>query len=149
MRSQYIKGCILCDEGSLGKTYEALLIAAQRWYQGKDRLLLVLPPNLVQQWVHKIEDSFTLPYAIWSSGDEIPGSDGLVITTYDFAVRHADALSSQAWDLVIFDEADALFKPDNKTVSTLKLATTGAFKLLLTPTPVYTLYLHQTEPTIR
>ena len=49
MRSQYIKGCILCDEGSLGKTYEALLIASQQWYEGKDRLLLVLPNSLVNQ----------------------------------------------------------------------------------------------------
>lgn len=27
LRSPYLKGCILCDEGSLGKTYEALLVA--------------------------------------------------------------------------------------------------------------------------
>ena len=49
--SPYLKGCILCDEGSLGKTYEALLIAVQKWYEGKDRLLLILPPNLIKQWV--------------------------------------------------------------------------------------------------
>ena len=30
LRSPYLKGCILCDEGSLGKTYEALLVAAQK-----------------------------------------------------------------------------------------------------------------------
>lgn len=27
LRSPYLKGCILCDEGSLGKTYETLLLA--------------------------------------------------------------------------------------------------------------------------
>ncbi|HCC35032.1 MAG TPA: hypothetical protein DEQ02_05140 [Ruminococcaceae bacterium] len=37
LRSQHQKGVILCDEGSLGKTYEALIIAAQMWYKGKDR----------------------------------------------------------------------------------------------------------------
>ncbi len=37
LRSPYLKGVILCDEGSLGKTYEALIIAAQMWYKGKDR----------------------------------------------------------------------------------------------------------------
>ncbi|HKL73829.1 MAG TPA: hypothetical protein VJ903_02940 [Clostridia bacterium] len=29
LRSPYLKGAILCDEGSLGKTYEAMLVIAQ------------------------------------------------------------------------------------------------------------------------
>ena len=43
LRSPYLKGCILGSECSLGKTYEALLIMTQQWYEGKNRLLLVLP----------------------------------------------------------------------------------------------------------
>ncbi len=136
LRSPYLKGCILCDEGSLGKTYEALLVAAQKWYEGKDRLLLILPPNLVAQWVGKIESGFTLPYCLWNTGDTFPDVDGLIICTYDYALRHADAIGEKPWDLVIFDEADVLAKPQNKTVSTLKAATDGSFKLLLTPTPI-------------
>lgn len=136
LRSPYLKGCILCDEGSLGKTYEALLIAAQKWYEGKDRLLLILPTNLVNQWVYKIENGFTLPYFLWDSGDVLPDCDGIAITTYDFAVRHAGIIGSKPWDLIIFDEADCLSKPQNKTVTTLKTETDGTFKLLLTPTPI-------------
>ena len=139
MRSQYIKGCILCDEGSLGKTYEALLIATQRWYEGKDRILIVLPINLVSQWVKKIENGFSIPYTVWSNengGSRIPESDGLIITTYDFALRQAGSISNKTWDMVIFDEADVLFKPENKTVISLKSATASAYKLLLTPTPI-------------
>lgn len=136
LRSPYLKGCILCDEGSLGKTYEALLIAAQKWYEGKDRILLILPPNLVGQWIDKIENAFTLPYYLWDSGDELPEGGGLAIATYDFAVRHAEVISSKPWDLIVFDEADSLSKPQNKTVSALKMATEGSFKLLLTPTPI-------------
>ena len=139
MRSRYIKGCILCDEGSLGKTYEALLVAAQYWYEGRDRLLLILPLNLINQWTAKIEDSFTLPYTVWNNekvGNEIPESDGIIITTYDFAVKQAETIASKTWDMVIFDEADTLFKPDNKTVKALKNAVGDSFKLLLTPTPI-------------
>ena len=136
LRSPYLKGCILCDEGSLGKSYEALLVAAQKWYEGKDRLLLILPPNLLKQWMSKIESEFTLPYCLWDSGDAIPDADRLIICTYDFAVRHADAIGEKPWDLVIFDEADMLAKPQNKTVTALKTATDGSFKLLLTPTPI-------------
>ena len=136
MRSQYIKGCILCDEGSLGKTYETLLIASQRWYEGKDRLLLILPKNLINQWITKIENGFSVPYSLWSNGCELPETDGIIITTYDVALRQSETISSRTWDMVIFDEADALFKPENKTVTTLKAITAGAFKLLLTPTPI-------------
>lgn len=136
LRSPYLNGCILCDEGSLGKTYEALLIAAQKWYEGKDRLLLILPPNLVTQWVDKIEGSFTLPYFLWNTGDTIPDEDGLAIVTYDFAVRHADMIAEKPWDLIIYDEADVLSKPQNKTVVVLKRAAGTSFKLLLTPTPI-------------
>ena len=50
LRSTNLKGCILCDEGSLGKTYEALLVVSQRWYEGKERILIVLPQNLKNQW---------------------------------------------------------------------------------------------------
>ena len=32
MRSPFLKGAALCDEGSLGKTYEALLIMAERYF---------------------------------------------------------------------------------------------------------------------
>lgn len=136
MRSSYIKGCILCDEGSLGKTYEALLIASEQWYKGKDRILIILPINLVNQWVQKIEDNFTIPYVVWNGGSEIPVSDALIVTTYDFAVKQATVIASRAWDMVVFDEADVLSKPENKTAIALKSATSGAFKLLLTPTPI-------------
>ena len=59
----------LCDEGSLGKTYEALLIVAQRWYEGKDRILIVLPQNLMEQWQNKLFEEFLLPITDWK---EIP-----------------------------------------------------------------------------
>jgi SNF2 family DNA or RNA helicase len=64
LRSLYLKGVILADEGSLGKTYEALLVASQKWFEGKTRQLLILPGNLVEQWVKKIEKVFTIPYTV-------------------------------------------------------------------------------------
>jgi SNF2 family DNA or RNA helicase len=99
LRSPYQQGVILCDEGSLGKTYEALLVASQKWYEGYDRQLLVLPTNLVRQWIGKIENSFTLPFVLIDTDQfgvrnsecgNIFEQSGLVITTYDFAVAHAE-----------------------------------------------------------
>ncbi|MFI3294253.1 MAG: DEAD/DEAH box helicase, partial [Rikenellaceae bacterium] len=146
LRSPYLKGVILADEGSLGKTYEALLISAQRWYEGRDKQLIVLPTNLVQQWVKKIEEGFTLPCVLIDTDERLReysdnpfDQSAIVITTYDFAVAKAELIESIKWDLVIFDEASIFAKSytgDNKTSTTLKQATEEAFRVLLTPTPI-------------
>lgn len=136
LRSDYLKGCILCDEGSLGKTYEALLIAGQKWYEGKENILVVLPSNLILQWLGKLNKDFTLPHIFWNNTPQIPDEEGIVITTYDFALKYSDRIKERDWDMVIFDEADCLSKPDKQMTQTLKSAVREAYKLLLTPTPI-------------
>lgn len=145
LRSPYMKGAILADEGSLGKTYEGFLVATQQWYEGNYRQLLVLPANMVHQWRAKIDSGFTLPYKIVDSEEAFKTDDNpfdrnaLVVTTYDFAVEKSEYIAKIEWDLAIFDEADCLFKSytgENKTANTLKRVTEGAFRLLLTPTPI-------------
>lgn len=135
LRSDFLKGCILCDEGSLGKTYEALLVAGQKWYEGKENILVVLPPNLVTQWKRKLDRDFTLPYVFWNNTKNIPDEDGIALTTYDCAIRHADKVKERDWDLAIFDEADVLANYTKDTTVILKNAVREAYKLLLTPTP--------------
>lgn len=134
LRSSMLKGCILCDEGSLGKTYEALLVVAQRWYEGKEHILVVIPSNLTAQWQQKLDEEFTLPVIKWE--EYTADSKGLCIVTYDDVIREAEKIKSIRWDLAVFDEADFLFKPDNKSVIAIKDAVGDAFKLLLTPTPI-------------
>lgn len=146
LRSPYLKGCILCDEGSLGKTFEALLVATQKWYEGKMRQLVILPVNLVKQWTDKIENSFTVPYIVLdnnevfsASENENPfDSDAVIITTYDFAVEKAEYIKRINWDLIILDEADCLNKAytENNKLSSVLKSTLNGFKLLLTPTPI-------------
>lgn len=134
LRSNLLKGCILCDEGSLGKTYEALLVVSQRWYEGKQHILVVLPQNLTEQWQSKLAEEFTLPVMSWE--EYKTAGRGICLTTYDEAVRYSEQLEAISWDLAVFDEADFLFKPENKSVVALKKAVGNAFKLLLTPTPI-------------
>ena len=134
LRSNLINGCILCDEGSLGKTYEALLIVAQRWYEGKDRILIVLPQNLMEQWQNKLFEEFSLPITDWK--EVAKKEQGISLITYEEAVKNAEILQTINWDLAVFDEADFLFKPENKAVKALKNMVGNAFKLLLTPTPI-------------
>ena len=121
LRSPYLRGVILCDEGSLGKTYEAMLVAIQKWYEGAKVAIIVTTP-LFMQWQRLIEDKFTVPL------------EELNLITYDDAVANAETLS--AFDVVVFDESHCLRNHETKTALTLKSATAGAFKILLTATPM-------------
>jgi SNF2 family DNA or RNA helicase len=49
-KSPLSKGAILADEVGLGKTIEAGLVIAQKWTEGRRRMLVVTPANLRKQW---------------------------------------------------------------------------------------------------
>lgn len=149
LRSPYLKGVILCDEGSLGKTYEALLIITQLWYEGKERLLLIVPAPLLYQWHEIINRSFSVPCFTLDSAtvhdanqneDNNPFlQDGIVLTTYDIAAQNAEHIANVQWDAVVFEEAHHLrriYADTNKTAAVLKNAVSNAFKILLTATPM-------------
>ena len=149
LRSPYLKGAILCDEGSLGKTYEALLVITQLWYEGKYRILLIVPTPLLHQWQKTIDESFSIPCVTLDSSaahDEHQGDDGnpflqdgIILTTYDFAAEKADDVAKVKWDVAVFEEAHHLrriYSDNNKTAAVLKDAVGDAFKLLLTATPM-------------
>jgi SNF2 family DNA or RNA helicase len=63
-KSPLSKGAILADEVGLGKTIEAGLVLAQKWTEGRKRILVVTPANLRKQWSQEIEEKFFLPTLI-------------------------------------------------------------------------------------
>lgn len=150
MRSPYLKGAILCDEGSLGKTYEALLVITQTWYENKTSILIVVPTSLLGQWSKIIEEKFTIPFftidnnkifdECLKSGNENPfRQDGIVLTTYNFAKEKHEYISQIRWDLTVFEEAHHLskiYKKENKGNLLIYNAVSDSFKLLLTATPI-------------
>jgi superfamily II DNA or RNA helicase len=148
-KSPLSKGAILADEVGLGKTIEAGLLLAQKWTEGKRRILIICPASLRKQWSQEMADKFFLPSAILESasfnklrkaGVRRPfEQDGLVICSYQFAARQADELMVTKWDLVVIDEAHRLrnvYRTDNKTGRALKTALANAPKILLTATPL-------------
>ena len=145
LRSPYQKGVILCDEAGMGKSHEAMLIMAQRWMEGQTKILLCIPnANLLVQWTGLLDDHYTVPYHVLTkSTDWDPEAgfeyDGIVITTYDFAADHETEASAIAWDLAVFEEANALsgvYQEDNKQAKALYRIAGNAFKVLLTGTPI-------------
>lgn len=150
LRSPYLKGTILCDEGALGKTYEAMLVIIQMWYEGKKNILIVVPTPLLHQWINIIEQKFSIPFfAIdnnsvfedyLKNGNKNPFcQDGIIITTYDFAAKKHTYISQIKWDLSVFEEAHRLrnfYTGQNKESKLLHDSVSGSFKLLLTSTPM-------------
>ena len=155
LRSPLSKGVILADEVGLGKTIEASLVMAQRWAEQRRRLLLIVPATLRKQWAQELQDKFELPSLILesknfkearSSGAENPfdvstwHSDAIVIASYEFAARNAQAISEIPWDLAVFDEAHKLrniYKNEGaKTAKALNEALLGSNKILMTATPL-------------
>lgn len=148
-KSPLSKGAILADEVGLGKTIEAGLVLAQKWTEGRRRVLVIAPANLRKQWSQEVEEKFFLPTiileaknynAFLKSGVRHPFEQkALVICSYQFAARHADELMVIPWDLVVIDEAHRLrsvYRPDNRIGRPLKTALSNAPKVLLTATPL-------------
>ncbi|RVM25382.1 DEAD/DEAH box helicase [Sinorhizobium meliloti] len=148
-KSPLSKGAILADEVGLGKTIEAGLVLAQKWTEGRRRILVITPANLRKQWSQEIEEKFFLPTLILEAknynrmakeGKRRPFEQKkLVICSLQFAARYAEELMAIPWDLVVIDEAHRLrnvYRPDNRIGRALKGALANAPKVLLTATPL-------------
>jgi len=151
LHSPLSKGVILADEVGLGKTIEASLVIAQRWAEGRRRILLIVPASLRKQWQQELREKFSLPSIILDArtfreaekaGRPRPfdTTDAVVITSYEFAARRAEDVRTIAWNLVIFDEAHRLRNVYKKSgaarAKALRTALADRYKVLLTATPL-------------
>ena len=149
-RAPLERGAILADEVGLGKTIEAGLIISQLWAERKRHILVIVPPPLRKQWNQELWEKFYIPSIILESknfnemvrsGHKNPflQQDQIVITSYQYARNKADMLQKVNWDLIVFDEAHRMrnvYKKSNKIGRTLRAATAGYPKILLTATPL-------------
>ncbi len=109
---------ILADEVGLGKTIEAGIILLQKWSESKKRILIILPPNLINQWCEELNNKFFLPTFVIDShkfrmlkneGRENPLlRDEILVCTYNFAYDKHEYFEDVNWDVVVFDEAHKL-----------------------------------------
>ncbi|TGD71926.1 RNA polymerase-associated protein RapA [Mangrovimicrobium sediminis] len=144
---------LLADEVGLGKTIEAGMIMQQQLLTGRaGRVLVLVPPSLLHQWLVEMLRRFNLHFALFDaerlsemdeSGDGNPFEQeqqvlcslGLFL---DDPERQAQALAA-GWDLVVVDEAHHLhWSPqeagdDYRFVESLAACCVGL--LLLTATP--------------
>ncbi|MCH8105598.1 MAG: RNA polymerase-associated protein RapA [Proteobacteria bacterium] len=156
---RYAPRVLLADEVGLGKTIEAGLIMHQLLLTERaNRILIVVPENLLHQWLVEMLRRFNLVFSVFdeerceamlnpdddslSDTDNPFHSEQLIICSLDFLVanptRAAEAFEG-AWDLLVVDEAHHLtwsaesVSPEYQTVETLARKTPGVLLLSATP----------------
>src|SRR5262249_50710107 len=96
----------------LGKTIRAGLIASELISRSRvSKILIVCPKLLGPQWKEELELKFGIPAEV-AIGKELlnaePEEGGAVITTYNSARIHLDAIPENRFKMLILDEAHKL-----------------------------------------
>ncbi len=130
---------ILADEVGLGKTIEAGLVLSELRMRGlADRVLVIVPAGLTQQWREELERKFALPTTMAGQREPDAGRDRPVVIASLAAARReplGSVLTERPWDVIIADEAHRLRNPRSAS-GRLARALSARYLLLLTATPV-------------
>jgi superfamily II DNA or RNA helicase len=141
---------LIADEVGLGKTIQAGLILAELKAMGAaDRVLVLTPAGLREQWKGELLDRFgidatlvdmaqarrqtaSLPAGLnpWST---IP----VVVTSVDYAKRPEvlPAILACHWDVIVVDEAHGVTPESDRHRAISTLAARASYLILLTATP--------------
>ncbi len=120
---------LVADDVGLGKTIEAGIIISSFLSQGKvNRLLIMTPSSLVEQWQYRMRTMFDIRLTAYSTERDTEKSgfwechDNVVASyhtlRFDNNHRQDRLFQSKPWDLVIVDEAHH-FNKDIKLGATL------------------------------
>ncbi len=125
---------LIADEVGLGKTIETGMLIREMIARGDaERILIVCPAGLVENWRRELEECFRLHFdilvkdfqdhgsAVWERHSQVIAS----IDTLKQQRRMQRLLAAAPWDIVIFDEAHHV----TRTRSGKKTVTTQNYKL--------------------
>ena len=103
---------LLADDVVLGKTISAGLIISELISRSRlSKILVVCPKLLGPQWQEELRSKFNLPSEIATGRDLLdadPKETGAVITTYNSARLHLDAIPQDRFQMLVLDEAHKL-----------------------------------------
>ncbi|RME54160.1 MAG: helicase [Deltaproteobacteria bacterium] len=115
---------LIGDDVGIGKTIEAGLIVSELLARGSaERLLVVVPASLREQWRESLSRFFHLDAIILSGQTRpalerrlLPGESPweafpVVIASIDYLKRRTGEVLSHAWDIVVVDEAHIAARP--------------------------------------
>lgn len=148
---------LLADEVGLGKTIEACLIYSALRSAGRaDRVLIITPASLANQWLTELYRRFNELFRLaqtdgldWSDLEEVPAEEANVFRSSPRLIAPLDWLCQEKhlkqalrhqWDLIIVDEAHHLTKVGDEVSAEYraieKLSHVSRGLLLLTATPL-------------
>ncbi len=147
---RYAPRVLLADEVGLGKTIEAGMIIQQQLLTGRaSRILILVPPSLLHQWLVEMLRRFNLHFSLFDTERLAEIAEGNPFETEQLVLSSLDLFLSQpevqkqalaaGWDLVAIDEAHHLHWSQDSAgddylfVAALARQTAGL--LLLTATP--------------
>ena len=123
-------GGVLADDMGLGKTIQALCMV-------RGRTLVVAPRSVLRNWENEAARFRPgLRVSIYHGPDrKLDKEANLIITTYALLRGDQEKLTTQKWDMVILDEAQAIKNPQSQ-VAQAAFKIDADFRLTLTGTPV-------------
>jgi superfamily II DNA or RNA helicase len=145
-------GCrvLLADEVGLGKTVQAGLVAAELGARGAaDRVLVVAPAGLRDQWAHELQERFAFTPVVVDvrnlrlTATSLPvGANPwqaipFAIVSVDY-LRRPDVLADVAacrWDLIVIDEAHGVARDSERHAAVAALTVRAPYVVLVTATP--------------
>jgi superfamily II DNA or RNA helicase len=141
---------LLADEVGLGKTIQAgLIISELRVRAQADRVLVITPSGLRDQWRDELDARFGISAVVLDDGEVRRRAAGLRIglnpwTTVSNAIVSIDyvkrpevlqAAADCAWDIVVIDEAHAAGRESDRLAAVSRIARRTAYVVLVTATP--------------
>ncbi|MDQ7084371.1 MAG: SNF2-related protein [Sulfurovum sp.] len=142
-KSPISSGVILADEAGL--------VLTQYWSERKRKIIVIAPSSLRKQWSMELKEKFFLDSFILdgksykeevAKGNKNPfeQKDKIVITSYQFASRHNEAMFLADFQLAVIDEAHKLRNYHKGEKAKMSFAIANALrdtkKILLTATPL-------------
>jgi superfamily II DNA or RNA helicase len=141
---------LLADEVGLGKTIQAGLVVAELRERGlAERVLILTPAGLREQWASELSDRFRISAAVLDfrnirqrmAGLPVGGNpwstEPVAIASIDY-VKRPEVLhpaASPRWDILVVDEAHGAPPGSDRYAAHVALATRTPYVLLLTATP--------------
>ncbi|WP_394822167.1 SNF2-related protein [Pendulispora albinea] len=123
-------GAVLADDMGLGKTLQTICAVS-------GRTLVVCPKSVVYNWADEIQRfrPGLRTHIYQGVKRELDRSADVTLVTYAVLRLDATVLSSESWDTVILDEAQAIKNPTSQTARAA-FELKGAFRVALSGTPV-------------